>query len=253
MDHGKQVGSARQEYVVGRRENEFCWLLPQAEDDQADDQNLGGARRFQLLSDAVAASFEHNGNVFEVIDDNGREALSEILVDLDLVNSVPYEGCYRVVIDELIAGPTFLSSNQAITQSRIKALAKAEVRYIVTLATESELFSAREQLDANFDGLFNQHYFPIVDGKAPSADFMRLILDAIDRMVGARETLFLHCLGGRGRTGVVVGCFLARHGVGTGIGALNALTKLRMEHGLFEPSPETESQRQRVIHWKEGQ
>jgi protein-tyrosine phosphatase len=244
-----------EQYAVGRREDGFCWLLPKVPDETADDRNLEAARRFSSLTEAISASIIHGGNVFELIaDEQGGEGLEEIMVDLELERNAPYEGCYRVLIDELIAGPTFVCPEEATTQSRVMALAKANVRCIVTLANRAELFSMREQLDATqFGELFEQHYFPLVDGEAPSPDFMRLILDTVDRALDAGETVFVHCIGGRGRTGTVIGCFLARHGVGMGTSALNALTKIRMQHGLFEPSPETEAQRQLIVEWKEGE
>jgi protein-tyrosine phosphatase len=243
----------QQAYVVGYRDQESCWLLPVVEGDEASDQNLDRARRFELLSDAVAVSLEHDGgNIFEVVQDHGKEVLREIKVDLEAVRSAPYEGCY-LIIKELIAAPTFLCLEEAETHSRIMALRKANVRVIVSLV-EEELFPMREQLEAiHFDELFEQHYFPIVDRGVPTIDFMRLILDTIDRALDASKTVLVHCVGGRGRTGLVASCFLARHGLATGIEALNKLTEIRLAHGLFEPSPETKIQKNFSISWKEGE
>ena len=53
---------------------------------------------------------------------------------------------------------------------------------------------------------------PIRDGYVPdSADAMRRILDLIDSNLNAGGKTYLHCWGGRGRTGTVIGCWFARH------------------------------------------
>lgn len=82
---------------------------------------------------------------------------------------------------------------------------------------------------------------------------MRTILDMIDEMIDAGHQVFLHCLAGRGRTGAVIGCWLARHGIATGEAAIDELSRLRYRCGLFTPSPETETQRRLVTSWKEGE
>ena len=54
---------------------------------------------------------------------------------------------------------------------------------------------------------------PIADGHVPrSREEMARILDAIDEALGDGRTAYLHCWGGVGRTGTVVGCWLVRHG-----------------------------------------
>jgi len=54
--------------------------------------------------------------------------------------------------------------------------------------------------------------FAIRDFGVPSAVLMRATLDAIYAAIGARETIYLHCWGGVGRTGTVVGCLLREQG-----------------------------------------
>jgi protein-tyrosine phosphatase len=74
----------------------------------------------------------------------------------------------------------------------------------------------------------------------------------IDQSLAAGEKIYLHCQAGIGRTGTVVGCYLVRHGL-TGRAALQRLNDLR--HRLPFPflSPETEDQRQFVLHWSENE
>ncbi|GAB4580311.1 MAG: protein-tyrosine phosphatase family protein [Anaerolineales bacterium] len=88
--------------------------------------------------------------------------------------------------------------------------------------------------------------FPIPDFSTPTPSHMTAILNALDVALAAGHTVYLHCHGGRGRTGTVVGCWLVRHGM-TGEQALARIAELRGDH----ESPETEEQRAFVLNWKE--
>ncbi len=75
-------------------------------------------------------------------------------------------------------------------------------------------------------------------------------LDAIDAALGRGETVYVHCFGGVGRTGTVVGCWLARHG-SSGEAALRQVVQWREgtpDGGRV--SPETPEQRRMVLSWK---
>jgi protein-tyrosine phosphatase len=62
--------------------------------------------------------------------------------------------------------------------------------------------------------------------------------------------VYVHCWGGFGRTGTVVGCHLVRHGR-SGAAALARLNELRRETPYAaHPSPEREAQRALVRSWE---
>ena len=97
------------------------------------------------------------------------------------------------------------------------------------------------------------HRMPVRDLSTPTIDEMRRILDLIDAEQARGRTVYVHCWGGVGRTGTVVGCHLVRRGA-TGQEALDRIAELwqGMEKRHRAPrSPETEAQRQFVLGWAE--
>jgi len=90
------------------------------------------------------------------------------------------------------------------------------------------------------------------DMSAPSRREMKSILDQIDAQLDAGRNLYIHCWGGIGRTGTVVGCYLARHGI-TGQAALDEIGRLRLAVPGGRESPETDEQRRMVLGWQAGQ
>jgi hypothetical protein len=88
--------------------------------------------------------------------------------------------------------------------------------------------------------------------EVPTPDMMQRILDAIDTALAAGQRVYVHCAGGIGRTGTVVGCYLVRHGM-PGEAALAEIMRLRqaMPNGS-RLSPRREPQRQMVRTWPIG-
>jgi ADP-ribosylglycohydrolase len=97
----------------------------------------------------------------------------------------------------------------------------------------------------------------IPDMKTCDAAQMNAILDAIDRAVAERHGVYVHCWGGVGRTGMVIGCWLVRHGA-TGEAALSEVLSLfrtmsaeKWERHKEWGSPQTPEQREVVRGWAE--
>ncbi|MGF1668001.1 MAG: dual specificity protein phosphatase family protein, partial [Acidimicrobiia bacterium] len=92
--------------------------------------------------------------------------------------------------------------------------------------------------------------FPIVDFGTPSVGQEEAILEAIDRCLDQQRTVYVHCLGGLGRTGTVIGCWLIRHGLAGPDTAVATLAQLRASiDGGAARSPETDDQRRFVESW----
>lgn len=96
---------------------------------------------------------------------------------------------------------------------------------------------------------------PIVDVSIPkSPEQMTGILDAVDAALDSGDIVYVHCRGGIGRTGTVVGCWLVRHGL-TGEEALAQVDEWWRGMAKARPgrcSPETYEQRQYVLGWRES-
>jgi ADP-ribosyl-[dinitrogen reductase] hydrolase len=175
------------------------------------------------------------------------------------VTPVPLDRSYWVVPGKFLAGayPGDLTPDKA--EEKIRELISAGIRCIVDLTSEGDrnlsgqhLMTYRHYVDALAPGAY--HRKPITDLDVPSRDEMREILDLVDAAISSNRPVYVHCLGGIGRTGTVVGCWLARHGIAAGAAVMGTIRKLRGNdpHRHIE-SPETSRQRRFVSEWSEGE
>ena len=92
---------------------------------------------------------------------------------------------------------------------------------------------------------------PIADMGTPTAGHVMQILDDIDEARAQGGTVYVHCWGGVGRTGTVIGCWLVRHGLDGG-DAIARIAELREGMPGERPSPETPGQAAFVRGWRHG-
>lgn len=87
---------------------------------------------------------------------------------------------------------------------------------------------------------------PIRDLSVPPIEVLTAALDAIDAELERGGAVYVHCRAGCGRTGVVVGCWLVRHGASPG----EAQTRVSSARGLG--CPQTLAQRLAILGWNAG-
>ena len=164
----------------------------------------------------------------------------------------PIENCYWVVPDKLLAGEYPIDLDQATSRAKMNDLIDAGVAAFIDLTEENEI--ARGNPLRSYEDLLRStchQRFPIRDGCIPETPHDTVaILDTIDRHLDEGRTVYVHCWGGIGRTGTVVGCWLARHGY-LGQAALDRLTELwqTCPKSAWAPTPEHGKQENYVRNW----
>lgn len=173
--------------------------------------------------------------------------------------SVPIKGSWWVRPGVFLAGGYPGGRDAAAARRRLEALVDAGIRAVVCLQpleetnTDGQPFAPYEpllrELAATAGATVSCFRHPIPDNGVPTASEMAAILDAIDASI-AVSPVYVHCWGGHGRTGTVVGCWLVRHGH-RGDEALAAMESFRRHDPYLRanPAPQTEAQRQFVCDW----
>ncbi len=165
----------------------------------------------------------------------------------------PFENAYWVAPGLLLAGPYPGDVTKQGTEAKIGALVASGIGVVVNLQPTTEV---------NYEGMpfpdlmsrlsdlgIHSIRMPIRDMDVPSTGDMSKVLDEIDRSNALGKAVYVHCWGGHGRTGTVVGCWLRRHGLEGQHGALARLKELRSAAGIYSESPQTPAQRRFVSEW----
>jgi hypothetical protein len=159
----------------------------------------------------------------------------------------PTEESYWVTPGELLAGKYPGRVEPAGGRPGVAPLLAAGVTLFLDLTEEHELDPYVQHLV----GRGRHVRMPIPDMGVTTPEQMRRTLDLIDRERARRGLTYVHCWGGAGRTGTVVGCWLVRLGL-DGDAALARIAALRAgSPALWLDSPQTGEQRAMVRAWTE--
>jgi len=168
----------------------------------------------------------------------------------------PPEDTYWVVPGKLLAG-SYPGSRWLEDEARrnLKSLLDLGVTHLIDLTEEGELVTYNhllEELAGWYDNSISHSRHPITDMHTAPKKHIKQILDEIDAALEQDEVVYIHCWGGIGRTGMIVGCYLVRHGM-TGQDALETIQHLRADvYSGWMRSPETDEQCRVVLGWKPG-
>jgi hypothetical protein len=160
----------------------------------------------------------------------------------------PIPDSYRVG-EGLLAGRYPGSADPDEAARRLRAFARHGVTVFVDLTHPADPLEPYEPLLA--EGARRVSH-PIGDFGTTTIPHMTRILDDVDRALSDGHTVYVHCWGGVGRTGTVVGCWLRRHRLDDDDPIARIAELRRHLSGGHAPSPETEAQRAMVVAWKPG-
>ena len=159
----------------------------------------------------------------------------------------PIEMSYWVVPGKLLAGeyPRNLDTPSSIV--KLARLTDAGVSAFIDLTKDHEKLKPYAYL---LNGPTHER-FGIKDQNVPATDELtKQALDAIDRHLEAGRTVYVHCWGGVGRTGTIIGCWLSRH-YEPGQAALDRLRELWKKNPKsgWRRSPDNDLQDDYVREW----
>ncbi len=172
----------------------------------------------------------------------------------------PFDNCYWVPGYALLAGEYPGDWSMPGMDEKLAALLDVGISVFIDLTRAEDGLEpyapALAELAVERDVDVLHRRMPIQDFGVTTPDHMRQIVDAIDGYLAEGKKVYVHCWGGVGRTGTVVGCFLVRHGM-DGDAALNEVRDLFTTMAPWkveshpEGSPQNSVQRAMVRSWSE--
>jgi hypothetical protein len=161
----------------------------------------------------------------------------------------PLPNSYWVIPGRLLAGEYPGGTDFTDSRARLARVRDAGIDSFVDLTQEGELPAYRHLLP------FQVKYLrcAIADHGVPSdAAQVQTLLGNIRTELAAGRSLYVHCRAGIGRTGLVMGCYLAEEGGGDGKAAIKHLNQLwlQSERAKSWPKvPQTAEQADYIQRW----
>ena len=172
----------------------------------------------------------------------------------------PFNRSYWVVPGKLLAGGYPGSEDPMEEERKLKGLIQAGIRHVISLMEAQEYDRPDDPFAPYVDHMesiaqkltisvtFDQ--ISIKDFSVPTERQMVRIINQIDMCIKYDKPVYVHCWGGKGRTGTVVGCYLARHRYAAGNDVIEKIKELpKNTEDFSDLSPETREQIKMVINW----
>jgi len=167
---------------------------------------------------------------------------------------------YPIEPDTLFGGEYPGNRNPEIAQARIFALVDHGVRTFIDLTSPHDHMAPYEQLLAEMEvetgTRLRRIAAPIPDMGVPDTEeVMGAIMNIVRDSITSGPAVYVHCWGGIGRTGTVVGCWLRECGLGPDE-ALKQVQYLYATHmpkvRIHTESPQTREQKDYIRGWNGG-
>jgi len=160
----------------------------------------------------------------------------------------PIPNSYWVKPGRLLAGEHPYERSEAQTRERLERIHAAGIDYFIDLTERDEVADYRMLLPKHTQYLRSA----IADQQVPQhIAQMRTLQMQLRNALALRRRIYIHCRAGIGRTGLVIGCYLADDGL-DGAAALANLNDLWRQSARAEswPSvPQTEEQADYIRAW----
>jgi hypothetical protein len=168
----------------------------------------------------------------------------------------PHDNCYWVVPGHHSAGEYPIAIREEDGLRKLAGIVAAGISHFIDLTQPRDPLDPYEPMLCKVVDpsrhVLGYDRFAITDMGIPDTpNLMNAVLDHIDDLLSKNRVLYIHCWGGIGRTGTVVGCWLVRHGQ-CGEEALNTIaghwSTVAKRH-RYPQSPQTKEQCDYVLQW----
>jgi len=165
----------------------------------------------------------------------------------------PIDDSYWVIEGRFLAGEYPGTPFETDTATKLQHFIDIGVTSFIDLTEEGELNPYAHILSSITALIKNppQHFrYPIRDLGTPTYTELHTILSHINQLLSQGEVIYVHCWGGIGRTGTVIGSYMVSEMDLTGQEALGKISSLRKgTPDGWRQSPETPEQRQMVLRY----
>jgi hypothetical protein len=154
----------------------------------------------------------------------------------------------------LLAGEYPGAKTKDEARRKLRSFLDAGVNFFLDLTEECEGLEPytpllQEEATARDRGV-GYRRLPIPTMDTPTTERMSEIQQTIEAALEAGRTVYVHCLGGLGRTGTVLGCYLVEHEVSVAEALAEIQRRQRWTKSGWKKSPQTPAQMDFVKRWR---